>query len=794
MRRKFWLILSGVFILALALLIWRLDIPNWKKLDINRLTQLPHASRVYDEEGTAMGTLHNGENRLLVSIEDIPLHVQEAFIAAEDLRFYDHHGIDIYRMFGALWNNIKSMSYSQGASTITQQLIKLTHLSNEKRLSRKVQEIFLSLQLERKMEKTDILEAYLNVVYFGNGAYGIESASKTYFDKSARQLSLAEGALLAGIIKSPSNYAPHLNPEKSISRRDMILNTMAENGFISAEQALSAQREALAIAEKENESAEYAWYMDATLSEAESLLSLSADEILSGGFQIHTGFSPDMQHAAALLFQNGANFPDPASDGTPSQAALVALDTISGEIRALIGGRTYEVKRGLNRATQIKRQPGSAFKPISTYAAAIDAYGFIPSSTVDDTPRTFSGGYKPGNAGGNSYGKVTLREALSRSLNIATVDLADLIGVQTLRNYALHFGIPLSSQDTNLALSLGSLTDGVSPADMGAAYCTLANGGLKVQAHCIRSITDSDGNIIYQADIPNEQAVSDSTAYMITDMLKTAASSGSAKALSSCGFPVAAKTGTVSEPSGGTRDIWTIAYTPEIAVSVWMGFDNPSAGHSLPSYIGGSGYPAKLCASFLADISNELSGKDFSRPSEIKSALIDAVALENDHKALLATEKTPAEYAVEELFLEASLPQAFSTNWTAPAAARDFRLLSKSGETPILAFTASDSTAEYVLLRSTDGETREIAILNGQDGREQRFADIDHDPSLPAVYSILPRNSLLYEKGILLTGPESPKIQYSPDGLLNKIMGVGAAEATQTPTDIKLSSDQSLFY
>ena len=793
MRKKIGLIIAGVSVILLALLIWRLDIPNWKKLDLSKLTALPNATQVYDADGNLAGTLHSGENRNWVSLSEIPQHVQEAFIAAEDLRFYKHSGIDIYRIFGALWQDIKTMSLSQGASTITQQLIKLTHLTSTKTLSRKVQEAFLALQLERQMSKQEILEAYLNIVNFGHGAYGIESASQIYFDKPASELSLAEGALLAGVIKSPSNYAPHLNAEKSISRRNSILTTMAENEFITEAEAQAAKNERLMLASEKADAVQYGWYMDAVLTEAEQCLNLSSEEILSGGFQIYTGLDPIMQANAEALFADDSNFPEDASDGTPAQAALIALETGSGEIRALIGGRSYDVRRGLNRATQAQRQPGSAFKPISSYAAAIDAYGFVPTSTVEDTPRTFDGGYTPRNAGGNTYGTVTLREALSRSLNIATVDLADLIGTQALRTYAARFGIPLSAQDVNLSLALGSLTDGVSPANLCAAYCALANGGTQVEAHIIRSIKDADGKEIYRAPKATTQAVDASTAYMITDMLKTAASQGSAKALSASGMPVAGKTGTVNETSGGTRDIWTVAYTPDIAVATWMGFDNPDATHALPASAGGSGQPAQLCAAFLKSNASRLTGRDFTQPTSVKTALLDSVALEKDHVALLSTEKTPSEYTTQELFHTYDVPQTFSTNWVAPTSVGDFRLLTGNGETPVLAFTAVEDSAEYLIMRTANGETRQIAALRGEVGQEIRFADTEHDLSQLALYTLLPRNALLYEDGILLTGGESAPVQYVPGGLLNTIMGVGEAEATQTPTEIDLNPDQSLF-
>ena len=793
MRKKVLTGIGAALLIALAALIWRLDIPHWQKLDLDKFTELPGTTTVFAANGEAAGALHGGENRVWVPLTEVPRDVQNAFIAAEDLRFYRHRGVDLYRLAGALWHDIRTLSYAQGASTITQQLIKLTHLTQTKTLSRKAQEIVLALRLERVMDKKQILEAYLNAVYFGHGAYGVEAAARTYFGKGASELTLAEGALLAGVIKSPSNYAPHLHPEKAVSRRNAILRTMHENGYITNAQRSQAQGEPLRLSLDDSAGTRFAWYMDAVLSEAQEALGLTADEVISGGYRIHTALDMDMQAEAEALFADGANFPAGAEDGEEVQGALVAMRVDSGEIGAVVGGRSYDVQRGLNRATQMRRQPGSAFKPVSTYAAAVDAFGYVPTSIVDDTPRTFAGGYAPGNAGGASYGKVTLRQALSRSLNIATVGLAEEIGTPALRNYAQRFGLTLAPEDVNLSMALGSLTYGVSPAQLGAAYCALGNGGKQVRAHAIRYIEDGDGRRVYEAKADSDRAVSTETAYIVTDMLKTAASTGSAKALAASGLPVAGKTGTVAEADGGTRDVWTVAYTPQVAVAVWMGYDAPSELHRLPASEGGSGYPARMCAAFLSGVSSELSDRDFERPSGVRTALIDALALEDDKRALLSTEKTPAGYTLRELFRAGSLPTGFSEHWTAPSGVADFCLLTGPGEMPVLSFTALESGTEYAITRTVNGESVELAALRGEPGQILRFADDTLDLTQPAEYTLLPRNALLYESGELLTGPTSGPEYYIPGGLLNKIMGVGAAEATPTPTEVEVEPDQSLF-
>lgn len=790
MRRKIWLGAAGVFLLLTGILIWNLDIPNWKKLNTDLIYAQPKASVVYDAYNAPVGTLSADQNRIWIPLSEIPQQVRNAFIAAEDQRFYKHHGINIRRIFGALLNNIRTRSYSQGASTITQQLIKLTHLDGTKTLSRKAQEAYLALRLERRLSKDEILECYLNTVYFGSGAYGIAAASEAYFGKTPAELTLDESALLAGIIKSPSGYAPHLKPERSVQRRNLILDAMSECSFITVDQAEQSKNRQLRLSMNNGTESGNNWFLDAVLEEASTLLKLSVDDIMTSGYSIHTAFEPKIQESADELFLDASNFPENAADGTEVQSALVAMDPDTGLICALVGGRNYTVQRGLNRATQIRRSPGSAIKPVSVYAAAIDAHDFTPTSFIEDTPREFDGGYAPGNAGGSAYGTVTLREALSRSLNIATVDLADLIGVNAVRSYAMRFGLELSAQDANLALALGSMTEGISPASLCGAYAALANGGVRVQPRLIQGITDSDGRTVYQADSPSERIIRPATAFMLTDMLKTAASQGSAKALVHAGIPVAGKTGTVSDTDGSSRDLWTVAYTPDLALTVWMGFDHPDADHRLSSSEGGSGYPARLCASILHQIRPLLSGEDFRKPDDVSIALIDKLALEED-EILLATENTPAEFVTAELFHPDKLPTDDSDRWNAPAQITDLMLISGSGEAPVLQFTANSALVDYLILRTRDDKTEVIATLTGNPGDILRFADADADLTKPVSYVVLPRHRLLYERGQWLTGKESAAVAYSPGGLLGLFQR--APEETSDAPDIEFNSDQSLF-
>lgn len=768
MRKWIKWCIVGLIAALLAVVIGQLDVFSWQKLDLNRIRNYSESTVIYDAFGERLKSVYADENRQRASLSSVPEVVLQAFIAAEDQRFFEHRGIDVCRIFGALIHDIKTLSFAQGASTITQQLIKLTHLSGEKTLSRKAQEIVLALALEKQMDKREILECYLNTVYFGNGAYGIATAAEVYFSKDVRELTLAEGALLAGVVKAPSVYAPHVQPDNALQRRNYVLQAMLDMGAISQNEYTSAVASPIALNPAPRSQAGD-WYTDTVISEAAEALGMNIDEIMTSGLHVYTAYRPDMQSSADALFENGANFPDPASDGAPVQAAFIAMQPESGEICAVVGGREYEVRRGLNRATDIRRQPGSAIKPVSCYAAAIDDYSFLPVSMIRDIQREFPGKYLPGNAGGSYYGIVTLREALSRSLNVATVDLADLIGIGALRSKMTDFGLPLSAQDVNLSLALGSMTHGVSPAQLCAAYSSLANGGMQVSPHTIRRVTDASGKLIYEHTAPNHRAVKESTAFLLSDMLKTAASSGSAKALAACGMPVAGKTGTVGEVGGGNRDIWTAAYTPDIAVCVWMGFDQSSSVHALSDSDGGSGYPARLCAAFLSACKSTLSQRDFTPPSGLVSAKIDRIALIENDRVLLAAPNTPAEYAQTEWFFENSLPTQLSDLWNAPEAVDDLTLL--PADSPTLTFTAKSAAADYLILKKTGDDTQIAAVLGGNAGDFILWCDAEADPDQSASYSVLPRHRLLYQSGVVLTGSESESVKYTPSGLWNRLFG-----------------------
>lgn len=737
-------------ILIIFLMLYALDFPSWQKLDINKITSCSAASILFDKDGNEIGAVGQSTSARAVGIHEIPTHVKNAFIACEDKRFYAHSGIDIRRIFGAVVKNVKSASYQEGGSTITQQLIKLTHLTNEKKISRKANEAFLAMKLERQMTKDEILTAYLNTVYFGSGAYGIENASRIYFGKSAEQLTLSESAILAGIIKAPSAYSPFSNYEKAIERRDYVLFRMREDEYITQEEMDNAKSETIRLV-SESETSDFGWYRDMVLKEAEKALDLSADQILSGGFRIYTCLDQDRQRRIDAIFENESLFPTDAETGEKAQSAFIALDSETGGILCVVGGREYAVRRGLNRAADSKRQPGSALKPLSVYAAAVDGLGMIPSSIVDDTKRTFDGNYTPKNAGDSYNGLVTLRDALSRSLNVASVSLIEFTGIEKAREYIKRFGLPVNKNDNGLSLALGSMTNGVTPVELTQGYAALSNGGKAVHAHAISKIADRNGKTVYEFMPINKRAVSHQSAYILTSMLKTAAHTGSARALKDTPCPVAAKTGTVSLNENHNRDAWTAAYTSEIAASIWMGFDETKINQSLKETESGS-FAARLMAEFM----KAETGKEFEKPDSIIELTIDKNALNTQKRVWLAPENAPKTLTQTEIFLKNNQPSILSPAFQTPSrpSAPDVYEL---GDEVIIRFTIKSDAEEYLLFEETEGKKELIASISGNPGEEKEIRVNRKGEN--AVYTMAARNKIMFESGVSLVSIESEGVE-----------------------------------
>ena len=746
--------LIGVLLLFCAAFYVFFDVPDWQKLDISKLSALAQTSSMYDMNGELMSELRGSENRIIVSLDEIPLHTRQAFIAAEDLRFYDHRGIDVYRILGALRSNLKSGSLAEGASTITQQLAKLTHLSAEKTIRRKLEEINLAFQIEKVYNKDEILAMYLNTVYFGRGAYGIQAAAQAYFGVDAEDLTLNQSASLAAIIKAPSIYAPHISPSNNRSRRQYILSVMAENSFISQEEKQAALDESIWVLAQEAEKQLYSWYIDEALRESAELLGLSADEVIQGGFKIYTAYDARLQTIADEVYADSSFFPAAASDGTPIQSAMAVVDTNNGAVLAMIGGRDYTVRRGLNRATQMRRQPGSALKPLAVYGPALEL-GYTTASVLLDEKTSF-GGYTPRNAGDRYYGLVTMRTAIRNSLNTTAVRLLEEIGLDASIQYLNKMGIPTRNSDRNLSLALGSMTYGVTPVELAAAYVPYANGGIYHQPYCVERIETVDGSNVYERKDSGKQVLSAQNAFLMTSLLQSVVSSGTGTRMLAANTPIAGKTGTVSM-TGGNRDIWMTAYTPEISVAVWMGYDQTDAKHKISNGITGGRNTASLAAAFFKKAYADREKPDFSQPDGLVWLTLDKRALTSRGSIMLASDKTPKEYRLSEVFAASNRPYAVSDIWQAPDAPSSLYVAHNASGYPELHFKAS-SDARYRIQRDSVGESVILTEMIASSGQALSFLDSTAQAGILYTYRIIPIHEELLQQGVWLEGKQAVQL------------------------------------
>jgi 1A family penicillin-binding protein len=734
-----------------------MGLEEWKEFDPGKIGEMQQTLLIYDQDGRETAALYNQQNRVYLPIAEIPGYVKNAFIAIEDARFYEHNGVDLVRIVGALLVDLKSGSIEQGASTISQQLVKLTSLTGVQTMSRKLQEAVMAYELEQAYSKDEILEMYLNYIYFGNGAYGIEAAAKTYFGVHANELTLAQAALLAGVIKGPSHYAPHLNLEKSVTRRNLVLSEMYKLGYITQKQMEKAQAEEVVLTEKPE--VKYGYYLDMVLSEAEQILSLDSEELLSSGYRIHTALDQDLQRQLETLYANDKAFPDNAADGAPCQSAFCVLDSRTSAIRAIVGGREYETRRGLNRAMDIKRQPGSAIKPVIVYAPAMEKLGYSPATMVLDERDDFNG-YIPKNFSDTYAGWVTMRTALAKSLNLPAVRVFEELGVPAGKLYASSVGIPFDKKDVGLTLALGGFTTGMSPLTLCNAFTPFANGGYYSLPGCITKIEDGRGQVVYEQPDTRTAVLSRETAFLMTSMLETAAESGTARRVSLESVPLAAKTGTSgSTATEGNKDAWTVAYNPEYTMCCWMGFDSTDEAHSLPADVTGGTYPAELIRGMFAYLYKDKPAPAFAQPDTVVEARIDLMSLKSGGEPMLASAYTPTEDTALEYFAADRAPTSYTDYWARPVPPNDLKVKSGSGGYPHISFTAPQSFAIYRLMR-TDMDSGKAELVGEYEGRQGRIDIVDYDAQYGHwyEYQVVPVHPEIKINGEPLAGPPSVSV------------------------------------
>ncbi|MCS0672741.1 transglycosylase domain-containing protein [Cytobacillus firmus] len=557
---------------------------SYKDADISALEAgLAQSTVIYDADEEVASKISANKNEG-ISIDQIPDHMKNAVIAIEDHRFYEHGGIDLKGIGRAFFTNLKAGGIVEGGSTLTQQLTKNALLSAEKTYKRKLEEFFLAIEIEKEYSKDEILQMYLNQVYFGEGAWGIKRAAMKYYAKDVEDLSISEAALLAGLVKAPSAINPYQDEEKAIERRNLVLDRMKEHSFISEKEWEKAKNEKLVFEDGGGDplKGKYPYYVDVVLEEAINKYNISLDDLLSNGYQIYTELDQDMQGSVEETYKNDQLFPKGTGE-QPVQSGALLLDPHNGGIRALAGGRGEHTLLGHNRAVHKVGQPGSTMKPLVPYAAALEA-GWEITDELKDERMTFGEDYEPNNYNGQFRGNVPMYEAVKDSLNVPAVWLLDEIGVEKGVDAAKRFGIPEDAINQNLALALGGTNEGVSPLTMAQAYAVFANGGERPEAHSITKIVDKDGETVAEWKGENTRVISKDVADKVTTMLLGVVQHGTGKAAQIPGREVAGKTGSTQmtiEGIDGVKDQWFVGYTPQLVGAVWVGHDMTDAKNYL---------------------------------------------------------------------------------------------------------------------------------------------------------------------------------------------------------------------
>lgn len=633
-------LLCIVLIIVLAATIFVIitigKIPDKNILDLHSLSLYNSQYEIFDAQNQHISS-NSSFGKETVALSTLPQYVPDAFVSIEDKTFYQHNGLNVGRIVKASVTNLFSGYAKEGASTITQQLIKNIYLSKEKTMSRKIQEAYLALKLEKKYSKEEILETYLNAIYFGNGAFGIENASKSYFGKSATQLTLGESAILAGLIKSPKYYSPIHNPDNCLTRRNLVLKNMLADGKITESQYSEAVESPIEVAQNSNYNNDY---IEEILREAGGCLNLNERDVSRSGYRIYTSIDSDLQQMInrekSLTKQNSA----------------VIIDNQSGKIVAMFGD------------VSIKRQPASTIKPFLCYAPNLERGTLSPATPILDTATNFAG-FAPHNANAKFLGWTDVRTALSQSLNVPAVKALSFTDVDYAMQLAKDCGFNLTDEDRNLATALGATRHGTAIRDVAGAYSVLGNQGVKKLNSLITKITDADGKEVYRAPSDTAQILSSETAYLLTDMLKTCVQTGTAKKLNSLSIPaLSAKTGTVGSTIDSTNlDAWCVSFTPEFTVLSWFGNTTADTSQNLSKTENGGTIATRQNAKLWRHILRLYpETSEFVCPETVQSIPIDTLSLEQQ-KLERASKNTPEKYTKTELFNTQFLPRKVSENF-----------------------------------------------------------------------------------------------------------------------------------
>ena len=665
------------------------------KVNESNLKLINKTAAVFDNDGNEIA--QNNYNPY-ITLDQLPRHVLDAFISIEDKQFYAHHGVNFKRLIKAGADNLFSLSYKEGASTITQQLIKNSQLSNDKTLTRKFDEILLAQKLEKLYSKDQILEYYLNAIYFGSGTFGIEQASRKYFNKGAGELTLEEAAALAGIIKSPKQYSPLNEPENCTARRNTVLQAMKADKKITQEQFDRAKNVPLNLNINENFNNANT-YINYAIDEACELLNITEKDLILNDYKIYTF----LDETAGKGVETALNSSNSTNGKLYCDKLALVLDNSGGQIIAYAGSSKYNLKN-------IKRQPGSLIKPVLVYAPAIEQGKIYPCSPVLDAKLTLDG-YTPQNYNNKYNGYVTAKTALANSLNIPAIKILDYVGIEKAKDFAKRSGIKFNEKDTGYSVALGGLTDGLTLTQIANSYVPFANGGEFCKASTIKKIENKNGVLLYkQSSFDKKRVMGEDTAYLITDMLKATVKNGTAKKLNDLPYEVASKTGTVGGADKTNTDAMNISYTSKNTVFVWLG-NTGSQNKNLPQSITGSGAPTAMAKQIL--LSLEDSPPPFEVPNSIIQADINNLDLSENNQVALADENTPEIYKKAEYFSKRHMPKEVSKMFSYAAHTEIFVSI-KDGSAQIT--LPAKSFINYKIYRKNEDEETLITAITNKSG------------------------------------------------------------------------------
>lgn len=659
---------------------------------------------VLDKDGDTLQSAYAISARQSIPLEEIPRHTQNAFIATEDKRFYKHNGFDYYRIGGAILRNLKAGGFREGASTISQQLIKNTHLTQEKTVKRKLQEWKLTKELEKRYSKEQILEKYLNTIYFGHNCFGISSAADFYFHKKTQDLTLAESAILAGLVKSPNRYSPFKNTELCQNRMRCVLKAMQNNGYIQESEYAQAVNTAIPTQKKDNQNKGYLHFVFDELTRI-------ADEYrftVGGRIEIKTFLDQNLQKEMESL----------AESFSESDKTFIVLEN------GAVGVSAYVSSVG-----NISRLPGSLIKPLLVYAPALEKDILSPATPILDEKINYAG-YQPRNYDNCYHGYVSVRECVEKSLNIPAVKVLDSMGIEQAAAYMKKMQLAVPDEDKSLALALGGMKNGFPLSKLAAAYANFTNGGIYQPAAFISEIT-INGRIVYKRKDTKERIFSEETAYLMTDILKSVTQKGTAKKLRTLPFEVAAKTGTVGTENGNT-DAYALSFTTKNTAAVWLG-----NADNRPIEQTGGGKPCELLLKineYLYENKNqETLPKNFSMPKTVQRIALDKNIYETEHALWRADDLAPSSYTFSELFKTNKIPLNKSTSFSSPKISAP-EIHYENGKTTILFKESSPEYYTYKIERKDENSC--VVLYNGS--FIKRYTDNTPQANKKYIYTITP--------------------------------------------------------